>query len=308
VLDNDVYVRTTHNDSLSLGLLPDLKAQVQHWLRWEERKAVKASDDESEEETLFAISFGFWDIWQYGTLELEEAQNAITQSMFVLFQQLDIVAEHSSSDPQILISGLWDVTFSPHFQSLSENNTAPHFGEAQHKMIYLVKYWNSALIQASMKWSKGDVFYLNWQNWLMDQIRITQMHALKIVDSSSNGKENVVFDDVSTPCVLGSSANNSTASSRVGAGKPARCPKPERNLFWYALYAVTHLYYPLMFPRDQAHFSGRAHNLLGKEAVKMVESNKTANEEVRSQPATTDGSSTNQPIRIHLKPSLAPGY
>jgi hypothetical protein len=202
---------------------------------------VKESDEEDEEETLFAISFGFWDIWQYATLELEEAQNAITQSMYVLFQQLDIIAEHSSSDPQILISGLWDVTFAPHFQSLSENNTAPHFGEAQHKMIYLVKYWNSAMIQASMNWAKGDVFYLNWQSWVMDQIRITQMHELKIYDSSGTGKEEVVFDNVSTPCLLGSSTKSGNTLSRVGANKPARCSKPERYLFWYALCALIHL-------------------------------------------------------------------
>ncbi|KAE9965142.1 hypothetical protein BLS_000865 [Venturia inaequalis] len=280
VIDNDIYVKTTQNDSVLLGLLPDLKAQVQHWLRWEERRAVEAADDESEEETIFAISFGFYDIFQYAILDLGDAQNAITQSMHVLFQQLDIIAEHSSSAPQVLISGLWDVTFAPHFQSLSlsENNTLPQFGGAQHKMIYLVEYWNSALIQTSMTWSKGDVFYLNWQNWVMDQIRTTQLHDLNIVDSSGNGKETVVFDDVTSPCLLRSSADNSIA-----------CARPERNLFW-----------------DQAHFSGRAHNLLGKEAVKVVESNWTTNAEVRSQPSKAEGITTNQ--LIHLIPSLAPGY
>lgn len=202
---------------------------------------MQAADDEKKEETIFTISFGFWDLWNYGSMELEVAQDAISQSILVLFQQLDIIAEHSSSDPQVLITGLWDVSFSPHFQSLSENNTAFHFGEVQHKMIYLVKYWNSALIQASTNWGKGDVFYLNWQSWVMDQIRITQMHELKIVDSSGIGKEEVIFDDVLRPCLLGSSSNNDTTSSQKGVNKPARCLKPERNLFWYATYAVTHL-------------------------------------------------------------------
>ncbi|TID24322.1 hypothetical protein E6O75_ATG02687 [Venturia nashicola] len=290
VIDNDVYVKTTKNDSVSLRLLPDLKAQVQHWLRWEEQKAVKAMDDGSEEETVFALSFGFFDIFQYGVLNVKDAEKAITQSMLVLFQQLDIIAEHTSRAPKVLISGLWDVTFTPLFQSLSlsENKTAPHFGEAQHKMIYLIKYWNSALIQTSMTWSKGDVFYLNWQNWVMDQIRITKMHDMKIVDSSGNGQETVVFDDVTSPCLLRSSAGHSTASSRDSAGSD-RCRKPERNLFW-----------------DQAQFSGRAHNLLGKEAVKVVESNWTTNAEVRSQQA--GGSRTKQLVKIHLIPSLAPGY
>lgn len=188
-------------------------------------------------------------------LELEDAQNAIKQSMLVLFQQLDIIAEHSSTAPQVLISGLWDVTFGPHFQSLSvsENNTAPHFGEAQHKMIYLVKYWNSALIQTSMTWNKGDVFYLNWQNWVEDTIRITQLHQLKIIDSSGNGKETVVFDDVTNPCLLKPSANNSTA----GSGKPDRsdrCLKPEQYLFWYAVHAVAHISCPLILSQGPSTF------------------------------------------------------
>lgn len=206
---------------------------------------MEAADDESEEETIFAISFGFYDIFQYAILDLGDAQNAITQSMHVLFQQLDIIAEHSSSAPQVLISGLWDVTFAPHFQSLSlsENNTLPQFGGAQHKMIYLVEYWNSALIQTSMTWSKGDVFYLNWQNWVMDQIRTTQLHDLNIVDSSGNGKETVVFDDVTSPCLLRSSADNSIA-----------CARPERNLFWYAANAVAHLACPLMFSQGSSTF------------------------------------------------------
>jgi hypothetical protein len=66
--------------------------------------------------------------------------------------------------------------------------------------------------------------------------------------------------------------------------------------------------YPLILPRDQAHFSGRAHNILGKEAVKMVEANETVNAQIRSQSAMVEGNSTNQPVRMHLTPSLAPGY
>lgn len=60
--------------------------------------------------------------------------------------------------------------------------------------------------------------------------------------------------------------------------------------------------------RDQAHFSGHAHNLFGKEAVKKVESKNTINAEARSQPVTAGGSSTDQAVKIHLIPSLAPGY
>jgi hypothetical protein len=214
-----------------LGLLPDLKAQVQHWIKWEQQREISDTDTDDEvEEVIFTISFGFWDMWQYATLELKEAENAIKTSVYTLFQQMDFIAEHCAVDPRFVITGLWDITFSPHFQSLSLNATAPHFGEAQHKMIYLVSYWNSALYSASNKFGKGDIFIVDWQSWVMEQIRLTQMDALKLYDTAA-GPIKPAFDDVTTPCFVGISAADNL-SPQTNAGKPERCEKPERNLFW----------------------------------------------------------------------------
>jgi hypothetical protein len=288
VLDNNVYVNTIQNDTASLGLLPDLKAQVEHWIKWESLREIPEAED--EEEVLFTITFGFWDIWQYATLELKEAESAIMSSIYSLFQQLDIIVEHSAADPRFVITGLWDITFSPHFQSLSVNQTAPHFGEAQHKMIYLVTYWNRALYSAASRWPKAELFVVDWQSWIMDQIRITQMDGLKVWDTAV-GPIKPVFDDVSSACYIGSPAAGSS-TPRLDPHQPDRCQNPERKLFW-----------------DHTHFSGMAHILLGKEAVRMVEANNTANPGVLNPPSAAANYSdkVNKLVRIHLIPSLAPG-
>jgi hypothetical protein len=230
VLDNDIYSNTTgRNESLQLNLLPDLKSQVQQWLAYEKQREESVVDDELEE-AIFVISFGFYDLWQYGTLELKAAQDTISCSIYELFAQLDIIAEQSLNPPRIMIPNLWDITFQPRFLSLSKNQDhANHYGEQQHKMVYLVNYWNSLLAQMAGRWSKGDLFLLDWNTWVVTQIRSTQMHELGIQESSSRaGKAKPVFGDVSNMCLTESRTDESVNSSAV----IYRCADPAQNLFW----------------------------------------------------------------------------
>jgi len=287
VVDNAVYANTTSRNETSLGLLPDLKAQIEQWVSHEEKKG-KIVDDGSLEETVFTISFGFWDIWQYATLEVKAAQDAISCSIYEMFQQLDIIADRSLTAPRIVIPTLWDITFSPRYMSLSQNQTGLHFGEEQHKMIYLVKYWNSALAQMAVRWPGGDVFLPDWHTWTLEQIRSTQMDQLGIHDSMGIGTQRPVFRNVSAPCYLPPVVDE--VSAKVGAGKQDHCQNPRHYLFW-----------------DDMHFSGSAHQLLGKEVAKMISANDTANASIRSSPSATEGNNGNQLVKIHLIPSLAPG-
>lgn len=62
----------------------------------------------------------------------------------------------------------------------------------------------------------------------------------------------------------------------------------------------------LRLSRDETQFSSTAHEILGKDAAMLVNSNATANAQVRMHAPTTDGNG-NEVLRIHLRPSLAPG-
>jgi len=252
-----------------------------------EQQIGKYAGDDEPDEVIFTISFGFYDMWQYATLEIKEAQDAISCSIYELFQQLDIIAEQSSNPPRILMPLLWDITFHPQFVSLSQNQNhgTSHYGEQQHKMIYLVKYWNSAMLQMAGRWPRGDLFLLDWNNWVVAQIRTTQMHELNIYNSSDGaGTERPVFRDVSNACLVVSPPNEKVN------GSGSRCTDPSQNLFW-----------------DGTQFGPTAHRMLGKEAARAISANDTANAQIRRESTPTDGNSGNQLVRIHLIPSLAPG-
>jgi hypothetical protein len=227
-------------------LLPDLKSQVEQWVTYEkERQSYADDDDDDLEEAIFTISFGFYDIWQYGTLDLKEAQDAISCTIYELFQHLDVIAEQSPSPPRILIPQLWDITFHPRFLSLSQNQDhgANHYGEQQHKMVYLLRYWNTALVQMAGHWSNGDLFLLDWNSWVVEQIRATQMHDLSIFDSSGLGKKKPVFRDVTNACLAVPTPNEKVNGSGWSAAGNRRCADPSQNLFWYECNYVSHHVY-----------------------------------------------------------------
>lgn len=226
VLDNDVYLNTTsQNDSSTISLLPDLRAQVQEWIEYEGQRVRAASD--KPDKVLFSITFGFWDVVQYATLDIQEAQDAISCSLYELFQQLDVIADHSTTAPRIVLPKLWDVTFHPRFAALSHGKDARHYGEQQHKTVFLVRYWNTALVQMAGRWSRGEIFLLDWDNWLVAQIRSTQMHDLQIKDAQP------VFLDVSSPCLALSAPDKSV--EHPGAASVLEvsvCSDDSKHLWW----------------------------------------------------------------------------
>jgi hypothetical protein len=226
-LDNEAYINTTsHNDSSSIGLLPDLRAQVKEWIEYEKQRVPPSSN--KPDEILFSITFGFWDIAQYATLDVREAQDAVSCSIYELFQQLDVIAMHSATPPRILIPNLWDVTFHPRFAALSHGNDANHYGEQQHKTVFLVKYWNTALLQMAGQWPQGEIFLLDWENWLVAQIRSTQMHDLRIKNAPKP-----TFSDVTTPCVaLSAPGKDADSLGDVIPAEVSICSDTSNHLWW----------------------------------------------------------------------------
>jgi hypothetical protein len=227
VLDNEAYINTTsHNDSSAISLLPDMRAQVQEWIEYEKQRVDTTPNEPNE--VLFSITFGFWDIAQYATLDIKEAQDAISCSLYELFQQLDVIAEHSAAPPRIVLPKLWDVTFHPRFAALSYGEDAKHYGEQQHKTVFLVRYWNTALVQMAGQWSRGDIFLLDWDNWLVAQIRSSQMHDRKI-----KGAPSPDFLDVSSPCVVLSASDQViNAAEDVAVGDVSVCSDSSNHLWW----------------------------------------------------------------------------
>ncbi|KIW01081.1 uncharacterized protein PV09_07371 [Verruconis gallopava] len=289
VVDNELYANTTSENKTSLALLPDLKEQIQEWIRYEH----KSTSVDLDSEYVFAITLGFWDIWQYATLDLKSAQNAIAHSVFILFEQLDAIAESFDEPVSFVLPRLWDVSFTPRFMSLahSQNSQSRKFSEQQHKLIYLVKYWNTVLSQYAENWKSSHIYLPDWNNWLLDQIRSVQMKQMGFFDSLGLGTQSPTFKDVRNPCSRLVVPMDTSDGSDVSMSVPSECEAPQDHLFW-----------------DDTQFSSVAHEQLGALAVELLSSNNSANAHAMTQASTSDENKGKATIALpRLAPSLAPG-
>ena len=72
-------------------------------------------------------------------LDREAALAAISATVEWLFQQLDVVVEHSPSTPRIVVPSLWDMTFNPRFRNeLTTREMDAFYGEQGHNEAILI--------------------------------------------------------------------------------------------------------------------------------------------------------------------------
>lgn len=231
VVDNNIYANaTSQNGGEPSVLLPDLKDQLDEWLAYE----TQLGSAESDEEFIFALTIGTWDIWRYATLDLRAAQDAISNSISVLFTQLDLLAQSFDEPIQIVLPRLWDLSFTPRFRSLADDRSSQpnRFSEVQHKLIYLIQYWNTVLIQYAANWEHGRLYLPDWNSWLSDQIRAVQMDRLGIPDALKLQTEAPAFKDVANPCTSSLVPADVPSRDSATAETQLSCQSPRQHLFW----------------------------------------------------------------------------
>jgi len=237
VIHNDLYkdaaIQSNITTISSEQMLPDLGIQVKQWIKHEENRSYQELD--VEEELVFTVFFGTWDVWQYAMLNREEAQSAILTSLNHLFAQLDIVVEHASVQPRFVLPGLWDLSFAPRFRDgLTLKEKTALASEEGHKMVYLIKFWNMELIKRASAWKNAHLFVPNLDAWIVDKIRWQQLFTLGITDSIGVGVGLPEFEDVSHPCLTGShwesDETNDAFVEETDIVHP--CDRPDQYLFW----------------------------------------------------------------------------
>jgi hypothetical protein len=223
--DNEIYLHTTLYNDTSSPLPLDLKQQVQKWTR----DFGRVIPGRFSHHYVFTITVGFWDVWVYSRLDLENAKTAILASVHSLFEQLRLIDSTMNGNATVVIPALWDVSFSPKFMSgdISQNLLRRRgYSEKQHKLVYLVQYWNLALTQHAANWQGSDLYIPDWNTWLLDQIRSTQMRRVGISDAEGLGAGATVFKDVLNPCSRTVSINE--ASDALAS----QCASPRQHLWW----------------------------------------------------------------------------
>jgi hypothetical protein len=118
--------------------------------------------------------------------------------------------------------------------STTQGSQPRKFSEEQHKLIFLIRYWNTVLVQYAANWKLGHLYLPDWNTWLLDQIRNVQMTKLGIFDSLGLGKEIPAFEDVSNPCLRSLVPLDTSDGSTVAMTMPAaQCERRRQHLFWY---------------------------------------------------------------------------
>ena len=149
--------------NLTNSPLPDLAAQIETF--------ISSKSSATSEETIFAISVGFWDIYHLASLDYELAQNLSDTAVGHLITQIDLLYTHftdnlynhprnnSSSIPsfQLIIPKLFDPTLVPGWLSQRSIPPSPSsVAEQQKQAIYLTKRWNSLLENALGSWVSAE--------------------------------------------------------------------------------------------------------------------------------------------------------
>ncbi len=157
-----------------LTLLPDLATQIQSYV------ALPVPKNEPTE-TIFVISFGFWDIYDFARLDYPLSQNGTDNSVKELFAQLDILYNHfvtklsrpstsngadsvnstTTNDPKIkptskfrvIIPKVFDPTLLPGWVTLRPPPPAPsNVAEQQKNAFYLTERWNTLVENQVAAW------------------------------------------------------------------------------------------------------------------------------------------------------------
>ncbi|KAL5114850.1 slightly ste11-like protein [Pleosporales sp. CAS-2024a] len=235
----------------------DLKTQVEQFLEYEKQKyRIPKSLRPSDDWTVFAVLFGLWDLLEYSKLEAEYAMRAIDRSIAELFGQLDVLASQASMPLHVVIPQMIDITFLPRFRPAGERASA-EFAQMQHQRLFLQTYWNAVLFQTAALWQGGKVFMPESNAVVIDHVRMKQLQSEGILDASSTGEHQPLFEDVEQPCVTIYSGDN---APNLQAAAVEKCSDPTAHLFW-----------------DDLHLGPSVHELIGKQAARLVRGNHTVN-------------------------------
>jgi len=146
-----------------ISLLPDLATQIDSYIALQPPK-------ERPTETIFVVSFGFWDVYDFSRMDFPIAQNGTDSSIREIFKQLDILYNYfvtnlyltdavdgteTSQTPsfRVILPRLFDPTLLPGWIALRPHAPAPSsVAEQQKNAVYLTERWNNMMENQVAQW------------------------------------------------------------------------------------------------------------------------------------------------------------
>lgn len=172
--------------------------------------------------TIVILSFGVWDLWNVVGKTYKEATQSIDNTLDVIMDQLNLLAElWGHNDLKLILTLAPDVTFLPAFRVQAEQHQAK-----QKDAISMSDYWNQHLRQRADGWGNGTIYLFDTNAFLADQIRDWQLFVAGIEETNGLGKnEDPGWENVEDACVQSSQQWMVTSETK-------KCDRPEKFLFW----------------------------------------------------------------------------
>ncbi|KAL8807330.1 MAG: hypothetical protein Q9200_004722 [Gallowayella weberi] len=211
-------------------MLSDLKTQASQWLRFEGKQYTSSWLRVQEKRgTIFTVWFSLRDIWYSSQLNDNDASGAIRQSVDILFEQLDTIADSWPTGAKIILPEAMDPTFLPGWSmKRTEPGGLDDRGDEQRNAIQLVRQWNAARDRKASGWDKGQIYIHNTNDWMLNQVREAQLVVGDMIDHNGLGQSGSPWDSVHSGCVSG----GKTGTDGDGGGSAGRCSDPAKCLFW----------------------------------------------------------------------------
>jgi hypothetical protein len=148
-----------------LSILPDLATQIQSYIDL-------PPPTQRPTETIFVLSFGFWDIYDFSRIDYPIGQNGTDNSIKEIFKQLDVLYDHfttklyspgtsvNATDEQIgtsafriIMPKVFDPTLLPGWLTQRPAPPSPNsVAEQQKNAVYLTERWNNMMENQIAQW------------------------------------------------------------------------------------------------------------------------------------------------------------
>ncbi|EPS31744.1 hypothetical protein PDE_06701 [Penicillium oxalicum 114-2] len=236
--------------------VPDFKSQLQLWLEAESKAVADLSEEQirsRQDKTVFAVSFGLWDIWNLRTVDDRTAEGAVQRRIATLMAQLNRLSESwgpGSNKLNVILTQTVDVTFLPGFAATAAGDDDVDYKRA----VRILDVWNKKLRQAAKGWDRGTIYLFDTNAFVMDRIRDWQMYAAGIEEPNGLGtNRDPGWENVVDPCVVSEKSLQTLLFKGMSQSR-RQCKNPDKYLFW-----------------DEMHLGPSAHRLMATEIYRGID-------------------------------------
>lgn len=127
--------------------------------------------------------------------------------------------------------GAFDCTFLPAWQNLRTGPTGSDLhADDQRNVVLFVEQWNLALDMRATRWTKGEIYIYNTNDWLLEQLLEQQLSLATLTDANGLGSHGSLWSNTHEACTR---IGHRSGDVSLDLESVSRCSDPDTYLFWW---------------------------------------------------------------------------